>query len=100
MDRPLGEGAPAQFSSLEFIYRRTINSILGFVGLTIFILIIMAGFTFITSGGDPGKVANAKKELTYALYGFGLIAISLLILQTIALVTGVDKITTFTLVLP
>ena len=38
-------------------------------GVAAIIMVIMAGFKYITSGGDSGKVANAKNTLIYALVG-------------------------------
>lgn len=39
------------------------------VGIAAVLAIILAGFKYITSGGDAGKVSNAKSTLVYALVG-------------------------------
>lgn len=42
------------------------------VGVTAVVAIIWSGFKYITSGGDAGKVANAKNTLIYALVGIAI----------------------------
>ena len=49
----------------------------------------MGGFQFITSGGDPKGVEQAKNTLTYAIGGVVLIAAGYLIIQIIQVFTGV-----------
>lgn len=39
------------------------------VGVVAIIMIIVAGFKYITSSGDTGKVASAKNTLIYAIIG-------------------------------
>jgi hypothetical protein len=45
----------------------TIMSIV--IGVTAVIMIIVSGFTLITSGGDPQAVAKARNSIIYALVG-------------------------------
>lgn len=45
-------------------------------GIAAVIAIIIAGFKYITSGGDSGKVANAKSTLIYALVGLVVAALA------------------------
>jgi hypothetical protein len=52
------------------------------------IFIIMAAVQFLTSGGDPGKVANARNSLLYALVG---VAVAVLAKALIALVRLIVK---------
>jgi cytochrome bd-type quinol oxidase subunit 2 len=44
------------------------------VGVAAVVMIIMAGMKFITSSGDPGKIANARTTLTYAIVGLVVVA--------------------------
>ncbi|MBI2447963.1 hypothetical protein HYV44_00180 [Candidatus Microgenomates bacterium] len=56
--------------SLVFCFlRRGINYIAWATGLIMTIMIIVAGFLYTTSGGDPKKVETAKKALTAAIVG-------------------------------
>jgi uncharacterized membrane protein YuzA (DUF378 family) len=46
------------------------------VGIAAIIMVIIAGLKYITSGGDSGKVANAKSTLIYALVGLVIAALA------------------------
>lgn len=45
-------------------------------GIITVIMVITAGFLYITSGGDAGKVGKAKTSLIYSLIGLAVIALS------------------------
>lgn len=58
--------------------------ILSFVaGAAAVIMIILAGFKYITSGGDSGKVGNAKSTLIYALVGIAIAILAQLLLKIV-----------------
>lgn len=46
------------------------------VGIASVIVIIYAGFKYVTSGGEQGRVANAKSTLMYALIGLAVAALA------------------------
>lgn len=62
----------------------TVNSVLNtvvdllslLVGIIAVIMIIVSGFRYVTSGGDPGKVSGAKSALIYALIGLAIAALA------------------------
>jgi hypothetical protein len=74
----------------ETIFGRVVSVALGFGGVVLLIMLIAGGFQFITAGGDPQKVEQAKKTLTYAIAGIILLALAFLILRFISTFTGVD----------
>ena len=51
------------------------------VGIIAVIMIIYGGFRYITSGGDSGRVGNAKNTLIYALVGLIIVALAQLIVH-------------------
>jgi hypothetical protein len=53
-----------------------INLFSTFVGLFAVVMIIVAGFRFITSGGDPGQVSSAKNAIIYAIIGIVVVVLS------------------------
>jgi len=53
------------------------------VGATSVLMIIYGGFRYITSGGDSGKVGNAKNTLIYALVGLIIVALAQLIVRVV-----------------
>ena len=56
---------------------RTVVTILSIIaGAAAVIMVILAGFKYITSGGEAGKVTNAKNTLIYALIGVAIAALA------------------------
>jgi hypothetical protein len=51
------------------------------VGAVSVIMIIYGGFRYITSGGDSGRVGNAKNTLIYAIIGLVIVALAQLIVH-------------------
>lgn len=54
---------------------------LGFLGIIFVVLIILAGFSWMTSGGDDEKIAKAKKMIVNAIIGLILILSAYSIVQ-------------------
>lgn len=52
--------------------------------------ITLSGIKFLTSGGDPIKVSEAKKTFSYALIGLVVIILSFALIKVIGVVTGTD----------
>ena len=53
-----------------------ISTLSWFVGIVSVIVIIIAGFQFITSGGDSNRVNKAKNALFYAMIGLLIVALA------------------------
>ena len=94
----LGDGA-VTLASLECVFENAIKAFLGLAAIILFVIILVAGFKYTTSGGDPKAVQSAKMTLTYAIGGIVLIVLSFLILQFISVFTGAD-VTEFTVAVP
>ncbi len=77
-----------KLQDLEMVFGKVVQAILGLAGIALFIMLIMGGFKYLTSGGDPKAVEEAKKTLTYAIGGIALIVLSFLILKFIEVFTG------------
>ena len=57
-------------NSLEEFIKKAINDIVLPIGGVIAVLMIMyAGFLFVTAGGEPAKITKAKDALLYAAIG-------------------------------
>jgi hypothetical protein len=91
--------APAKLSDLETVFGNVVKDALAFAGVVLFILLIVGGFKYITSGGDPKAAEGAQKTITYAIGGLLLILVSYLIIYLIYWITGVD-VTIFKVVQP
>ena len=78
----------AQLVELENVFARVVAAVLGLAGIALFIMLIVGGFKYITSGGDPKRVEAARNTLTFAIIGLVLIALAYLILVFIENLTG------------
>jgi hypothetical protein len=81
---------PPKISDLEIIFTNLVKFAIGFAAIVLFVLILIAGFKFITAGDNPKAAESAKMTLTYAIGGLFLIFISYLILVLIANITGAN----------
>lgn len=72
-----GNGA----SKLNSTIAGVINIMSVLIGVLAVIMIIFAGFKYITSGGDSGKVTSAKHTMIYALVGLVIVALSQFIVK-------------------
>ncbi len=61
---------------LKALAAKIVNLISLLVGIVAIIMIIYGGFRYITSGGDSGRVGNAKNTLIYAIIGLIIVALS------------------------
>ncbi len=89
------QGDIATLSCLPALFQNIITALLTFAGVVAIFLIIFSGYKFITSGGDPKAVEEARKTLTYAIIGLLVILFSFFILNLISYVTGVSCIRMF-----
>jgi len=80
----------AKISDLETLFGNIVGAALGFAGITLFVMLIVGGFRYITAGGDPKGVETAKKTIGNAIAGLVLVTLSFLTLQLIQNFTGVN----------
>ncbi len=62
--------------TLKRVAKTIINVFSVIVGIVAVIMVIYGGFRYITSGGDSGKVGNAKNTLIYAIIGLVIVALA------------------------
>ena len=87
---PVYAQAPARIADIVPIIANIIGLLAPAAAIAVFVMILVAGFQFLTSGGDPKSVAAARTTLTYAIIGVILVVVVWLILTLIEAVTGVD----------
>jgi len=84
-----GIGAQA---SLPQLVGRLINVALGFIGIVLLVLLLLAGFNWMTAGGDTEKVKKAQQQIKNAIIGLIVIvaafAISSFVLTSLVNVAG------------
>ena len=82
------EDGVATLQGLEGVFQNLVSVVLGFAGIALFLMLVVGGYKYITSGGDPKSVESAKNTLTYAIVGIVLLASAYLILRFIGVFTG------------
>lgn len=81
---------PATLSQLEGIFKYVFNIALTLGGVAAFIMLIVGGFKYMTSGGDPKQTQSASQTITMAFVGL-IAAIGVwFILKFIGTFTGAD----------
>jgi cysteine-rich repeat protein len=69
----VGETVKLSSTDPRIIVTRIINVALGLVGIVLVVLVLYAGFLWMTSGGEADKVEKAKKILINALIGLAIV---------------------------
>ena len=91
------EGPKGLLSGQSFTIGGVINSAIPIVftiaGVGLFVMILMAGFEFLTSAGDAKKMESGKAKLTNAFIGFILVFSSFWIVQIFGTMFGLESIT-------
>jgi hypothetical protein len=85
---------PAGVTELENLFSRIISLSVAASGIALLVILTIAGFKFLTSGGEPKAIQSASQTVTWALLGMLFLIIAWLILQLIESFTGVH-VTTF-----
>lgn len=88
-------GKVAKIQALECIILQVFQIAVRLAGIAVFIMLIIGGFRYLTSGGDPKGAESARKTITYAIFGLVLILAAWFILNFIETFTGVT-VTEFT----
>lgn len=84
---PPGE-CPAGLNELESIVGNVISVVVGLGFVAMLVLIVTAGFKYLTSGGEPKAIQAANQTFSWALLGVVFMAVAWVILQLIARITG------------
>ncbi len=75
----IGEDAFSQGdepTDIRVIVARIINVLLGFLGIIFTVLVVFAGYQWMTSAGDSSKIGEAKKRITAGIIGLVIILAS------------------------
>ena len=80
----------ASIKCIEPLLINIIGAIVSLAAVAFFVMLLVGGFNFLFSGGDPKKLEGAKNTLTYAVTGLVVIVAGYLILKTVEVFTGVN----------
>lgn len=81
---------PARFATVGSLLSIIIPLIVIVAALFLLALFLAGAFKIITAGGEPEKFQSAQNTLRYAILGFVLIILALLITRIIGRITGIQ----------
>lgn len=84
----------AGLTDIEQVFTNVVSVMVGLGFVALLVLLILAGFKYLTSGGEQKALQSAHQTVTWALLGILFMAIAWLLLQLIENFTGV-KVTVF-----
>jgi hypothetical protein len=80
----------ATIKSAESLFSNIVSVVLSAVGIVTFVMILVGGFKYLTSGGDAKATESAKNTITYGIIGLALTIGAWFILLAIQGFTGVN----------
>lgn len=83
-------GDVATIGGLECLFSNILQIIMPLAGLVFFAMFVVGGFKYLTSGGDPKKMASASHTISLSFLAVIGVIISWLILLFIKNFTGVN----------
>ncbi len=86
---PTYQGGPG----LKLFLDNLISAVFTVSGLLLLLYLIFGAFKYLTAGGDDKAIGDAKKTLTNAIVGMGILAASFFIINILEIVLGIDILT-------
>jgi hypothetical protein len=84
-----GEGQPTElFNGSTALIPRAINLMLFIVGILAIFMLIYGGIRYVISGGDSGRVKDAKNTILYAIIGLVVAILGYAVVQWVISVVG------------
>lgn len=80
---------PAGLTQIEELFTNIISIVVGLGFIAVLVMLVWAGFKYLTSGGEQKAIQQAHQVVTWALLGIVFMAIAYLILLLIENFTGV-----------
>lgn len=81
--------SPAGLTELENLVANVISVIVALGFIAMLIMLIMAGFKYLTSGGEPKAIQTAHHTLSWAILGILLMIVAWILLQLIQAFTKI-----------
>ncbi len=72
---------PLSVDTVPLLINNVIKAILGIVGAVALLYLVLGGFTWLTSQGNPEKVKKGRETLVWAIFGLAMIFFSYVILN-------------------
>lgn len=81
-------GLSSSFTNLGSIITELLKYLFPLAGLLLFFYLIWGGFSYLTSGGDPKNMEQAKGKVTNAIVGFIIVFIAFWLVQLLDFMFG------------
>lgn len=94
---PDGVKDVATIQCLVPLFKNVVASLLELAGIALFIALVVGGYNYLMSGGNPKQMEQAKNTITYAIIGVVLVVSAYLIILIIGNITGVGTLNQFTI---
>lgn len=94
---PTNGDCPAGIEQIESVMSNIVSASVGLAFIATFVMLIVAGIKYLTSGGDQKAVASAHQTATWAIMGVLILALAWITLQLLAAFTHVESIKVFDL---
>lgn len=86
-----------EIQALEIVFSNILTIATSLAGIAAFVVLVMGGFKWMTSGGDPKKMEAAKGSITYAFVGLACLILIWFVLLFISNFTGRPELLKFQL---
>lgn len=86
------------FDYLETIFTNILHLAMAAAGIAVFVMLLIGGFKYLTSAGDPKAAESARGTLTWAIIGLFILIGAWFILKLIEEFTGVT-VSTFSIMI-
>lgn len=89
-----GPGSTSPFAttttSLGIIVSELLKYLFPFTGLLLFIYLLIGGFSYLTSGGEPKAMEQAQSKITNAIVGFVIVFVAYWVVQIFEFMFGIS----------
>ena len=86
----------ATLSCLVPLFENIVRAVIAFGGIGLLLMLLVGGFNFLFSAGDPKKLEQARGTISQAVIGLVIMSAAYLIVNLIGTFTDIESITTFT----
>jgi len=80
-DRQAAAGGTKTDNAITHTIKVAADIIAAITGVIAVVMIMVGGFTYITSGGSPEKLTTARNRITYSLMGLAIVALAWAIIR-------------------
>lgn len=85
------KGPLVGYTNIADIINNVVPFIMTLAGIILFFVLMMGGFDYVTSQGQPEKLKSANAKISAGVIGFVLLVISFLITRVLSYIFGIGQ---------